>query len=106
MINKDHPVLIDHVAEAASQYPEHEEETVRSFVMQAYRKIAISHVAHVEQFRNYPGLGKKFVNESLRNDEAMTMALLGLVSAEAMFGPSLGAKLGRKMPRQRELVKA
>jgi len=105
-LNQGHPVLLKHIDELSAQYAEADGETIARVVREAYRRMAIAHVAHSEQFKTFPGLTRSDINRKFRSPEALTMALLGLISAEAIAGPELGGRLGRKLHADRRSAAA
>jgi hypothetical protein len=93
LINKDHPVLIEEITHFQSQFPDHFAEDVARDVIEAYGQIAVAKVAHSEHLR---GLLPASAIEEMRTDNALTMALIGLVAEESFIAPKLGGKYGRK----------
>jgi hypothetical protein len=101
-INQDHPVLVKHIDELVAQYSENEAELVTKVVRETYRRLAVAHVAHSEQFKSFPDLTRAEINDKFRSPESLTMALLGLIGPEAIAGPELGGRLGRKLKGERQ----
>lgn len=93
LIATDHPVIEEQVAHWQSQYPPHLEENVRKEVLAVYGEIAVAKVAHSEQLKQL--LPSHEVESSLRSDGALTMALLGLISEDAVISTRIGGKLGK-----------
>ena len=91
--NVDHPVIREEVEHWQSQYPDHHAEGIQQEVLKAYGEIAVAKVAHSEHLKGV--LPTHTVEEQLRSGEAMTMALLGLISEEAVIAPRLG-QFGRR----------
>lgn len=89
----DHPVIEEQVAHWQSQYPPHLEEEVRKEVLAVYGEIAVAKVAHSEQLKRL--LPSPEVESNLRSDGALTMALLGLISEDAVIATRIGGKLGK-----------
>jgi hypothetical protein len=92
-IATDHPVLEEQVAHWQSQYPAHLEEEVRREVLAVYGEIAVAKVAHSEQMKTL--VPSHEVESALRSDAALTTALLGLISEDAVISTRIGGKLGK-----------
>ena len=75
-------------------YPPHQAEKVRDEIMSCYGEVAVAKIAHSEQLKSL--LPARDVEDKLRSDEALTMALLGLFAEEALLNSRLPARLGRK----------
>jgi hypothetical protein len=93
LINMDHPVLQEQIAHWQALYTHHAEEVAQD-VIAVYGEAAVAKVAHSEHLRGV--LSTQAVEEHLRSDEALTMALLGLVTEEATLAARLGGRYGRK----------
>lgn len=93
LIATDHPVIEEQVAHWQSQYPPHFEEQVRNEVHAVYGEIAVAKVAHSEQLKQL--LPPHEIETGLRSDGALTMALLGLISEDAVISTRIGGKLGK-----------
>jgi len=94
LINGDHPVLEEEVRYWQEQFATHQAEEVREEVQRVYGEIAVAKVAHSEHMKTL--LPATTVQNDLRSEAAMTMALLGLIGEEAVLAPRLAAKLGRR----------
>ncbi|MEA2358229.1 MAG: hypothetical protein QOI62_1489 [Solirubrobacteraceae bacterium] len=93
LINIDHPVLDDEIAHWQAQYPDHLADQIGDEVIATYGEIAVAKVAHSEHLKSIMPSSK--VEKELRSEEAMTMALLGLIGEEAVIAPRVGGKFGR-----------
>ena len=93
-INVDHPVLEEEIAYWQSQYPDHLADQVAEEVIGSYGEIAVAKVAHSEHLKSLMPSSK--VENDLRSEEALTMALLGLIGEEAVIAPRVGGKFGRR----------
>lgn len=93
-LNLEHPVLQEEIRYWAPQYPTHLEEDVVKVIKDTYAQMAVATVVHSEALR--PHLERRDVLEQMRSPEALTASLLGLVSAAALIGPTLGGALGRR----------
>jgi hypothetical protein len=91
LINRDHKVLKQHIDELSKKYPEHLGDVVEREVQKVYGEVAVAHIAHSEQMKKLmPAIR---VEDSLRSDESLTMALLGLWQIEAIALARLQGKL-------------
>jgi hypothetical protein len=93
LIATDHPVIEEQVAYWQSQYAPHLEEDVRREVLAVYGEIAVAKVAHSEQLKQM--LPSHEIESNLRSEGALTMALLGLISEDAVISTRVGGKLGK-----------
>jgi hypothetical protein len=91
LINRDHRVLKQHVAEICAKYPEHLGSVIEEELHRVYGEIAVAHVAHSEQMKKL--LPAATVDKDFRSESALTMALLGLWQIEAVALPRLQGKL-------------
>jgi hypothetical protein len=94
LINVDHPVLEEEVAYWQSQYPDHLADDIAKEVIATYGEIAVAKVAHSEHLKSV--LPSSKVENDLRSEAALTMALLGLIGEEAVIAPRIGGKFGRR----------
>jgi hypothetical protein len=94
LINVDHPVLEEEVAYWQSQYPDHLADDIAREVIATYGEIAVAKVAHSEHLKSV--LPSSKVENDLRSEAALTMALLGLIGEEAVIAPRIGGKFGRR----------
>ena len=93
-MNADHPVLRKVVEYHSEQYAPHLYEEIEEKVLQVYVEVAVAKVAHSQFLRRMMNEDEV---EELREPQALTTALLGLISEEAVIGQRLGT-LG---PKQR-----
>jgi hypothetical protein len=94
LINIEHPVLEAEVERWTSMYAPSQAEQVASEVRQAYGELAVAKVAHSEQLAAI--LPRDVIEADLRSGAAMTMALLGLMGADAMLSNRLKFRVGRR----------
>ncbi|HEY2479964.1 MAG TPA: hypothetical protein VGI17_14715 [Solirubrobacterales bacterium] len=94
LINIDHPVMEEEVAYWQSQYGDHLADQVGEEVIATYGEIAVAKVAHSEHLKSI--LPSSAVEQDLRSEAALTMALLGLIGEEAVIAPRIGGKFGRR----------
>jgi hypothetical protein len=90
----DHPVLEEEIAYWQSQYPDHLADQIADEVIATYGEIGVAKVAHSEHLKSLMPSSK--VERELRSEEALTMALLGLIGEEAVIAPRIGGKFGRR----------
>lgn len=93
-LNADHPVIREELLHWAPQYPPHLEDDVKRVIMDTYAQLAVSTIAHTEALRVH--VERREQIDQMRSNEALTAALLGLVGAAAIIGPTLGGVLGRR----------
>lgn len=93
LIATDHPVIEEQVAHWQSQYPPHLGEEVRKEVHAVYGEIAVAKVAHSEQLRQL--MPPHEIESNLRSEGALTLALLGLISEDAVISTRIGGRLGK-----------
>jgi hypothetical protein len=94
MINVEHPVMEEEIAHWQGQYGDHLADQVADEVIATYGEIAVAKVAHSEHLKSI--LPSSTVEDDLRSDAALTMALLGLIGEEAVIAPRIGGKFGRR----------
>jgi hypothetical protein len=95
LINIDSPILEETVKHHQDQYPDVYAEEVSKTVRQVFGEVAACKVAHSQK------LARKVPEEELdrdyRTEQALTVALMGLMAEEALIAQRLG-RLGRKKP--------
>jgi hypothetical protein len=94
LLNVEHPVIQTEIEYWQSQYPDHYAEPIAREVTDIYGEIAVAKVAHSEHLKGL--LPSKMVDDELRSDAALTMALLGLVGEEAVIAPRIGGKFKKR----------
>jgi hypothetical protein len=96
LLNVDHPVIMAQIEHWQAQYPDHYADDIANDVIAVYGEVAVAKVAHSEHLRGV--LPSKTVDDDLRSEAALTMALLGLMAEEAVLGPRIGGKYSKKRP--------
>jgi hypothetical protein len=94
LINIDHEVLRAQIAYWQSKYPDHWADDIEKEVVDAYGQIAVAKVAHSEYLKGL--LPSKTVDDELRSEAALTMALLGLIAEESVIATRIGGKFKRQ----------
>ena len=94
LINRDHPVIKKHVAETQRAFVGDDDVVARE-VVDVYGELAVAHIAHSEQMKGSL-LSERNVNDILRSDGALTMALLGMWQVDAILLPRLSGKLAKR----------
>jgi hypothetical protein len=93
LVNVDSPILQDVVEYHQNQYPDVHAEEVANTVRQVFGEVAACKIAHSQK------LVKKVTEEELnrdyRSEQALTVALMGLMAEESLIAQRLG-KFGRK----------
>lgn len=92
-INVEHPVIAEEILEWQKQYPQAHADVVRIEVTQAYGQVAVAHIAHSEHLRGI--IPSDTIENELRSQYALTMALLGLWPLEGIIRQRLAAKFPR-----------
>jgi len=95
VVNADSPILQEIVEYHQAQYPDVYAEEVGKTVRQVFGEVAACKIAHSQK------LARQVVEEELnlqyRTEQALTIALMGLMAEESLIAQRLG-KLGRKRP--------
>jgi hypothetical protein len=94
LLNVEHPVLCQVIEHWQAQYADHHAESIRLDVIDVYGQVAVSKVAHSEHLKSI--LASHIVEKNLRSEEALTMALLGLMSEDQMIATRIGGKYSKK----------
>jgi hypothetical protein len=95
LLNSEHPVIQNQVEHWQGQYATHLAAEVLEEVKKVYGEVAVAKVAHSEHLRALlPDAAD--VDDKLRTDESLTMALLGLIAEESMIATRVGGKLGTR----------
>jgi hypothetical protein len=94
LINAGHPVLVEAVRHWQELYGDLHADDVREEVLRVYGEVAVAKVAHSEHLKAHLPAHK--IEEELRSEAALTMALLGLISEEAVIGPRLRTRFARR----------
>lgn len=92
-INVEHPVIAEEILEWQKQYPQAHADVVREEVCQAYGQVAVAHIAHSEHLKGI--ITSDTIEQELRSQYSLTMALLGLWPLEAIIRQRLAAKFPR-----------
>jgi hypothetical protein len=93
LVKVDHPVLKAEIEHWQGQYPDHLADQIAGEVVAVYGEMIVAKVAHSEYMKSLMPSSK--VENELRSDAALTMALLGLIGEEAVIAPRVGGKFGR-----------
>jgi len=94
LLNVEHPVIETEIEHWQSQYPDHLAQEIREDVIDVYGQIAVAKVAHSEHLKGI--IPAEIVERDLRSEEALTIALLGLIAEEAVIAPRIGGKYKRR----------
>jgi hypothetical protein len=94
LIVADHPVLMAEIEHWQAQYPDQYAEEIAKDVAAVYGEFAVAKVAHSEYLKGT--IPSKTVDDDLRSEAALTMALLGLIGEEAVIAPRIGGKYRRR----------
>jgi Histidine kinase-, DNA gyrase B-, and HSP90-like ATPase len=95
LINAEAPVLQEVIEYHRAQYPDIYAEEVTKTVQQVFGEVATCKVAHSQKLsRTVP---KEELDREYRSEQALTLALMGLLAEETVIAQRLG-RLGRKKP--------
>jgi len=94
LINQDAEILQAEVQYYQEQYPDHHAETIADTVRSVFGEIAVCKVAHSQKLIGT--VPKEELDSDYRSEQALTVALMGLLAEEAVITQRLAAKLGRK----------
>jgi hypothetical protein len=93
LINIDSPILQEVVEYHQAQYPDVYAEEVAKTVRQVFGEVAACKVAHSQKLTK--NISEEELDRVYRNEQALTLALMGLMAEESVIAQRLG-KLGRK----------
>jgi hypothetical protein len=94
LINAQHPVIEQIVRYWQDQYADHLSDKIEEDVHQIYGEVAVAKIAHSEHLKTI--LASPVIDQQLRTPGALTLALLGLMSEEALIAPRLGGKYAKR----------
>jgi len=95
LLNIDSPILQEVVEYHQAQYPDIYADEVGKIVRQVFGEVAACKVAHSQKLaKNVP---EEQLDSEYRSEQALTIALMGLMAEESLIAQRLG-KLGRKKP--------
>jgi hypothetical protein len=98
-IDKGHLVIRSQIEHWQKQYPAAVGKEVEQLVEEAYEEVAIAKVSHLHALTGSVFSEEK--REEMLSNPALSMALLGLISEDALIAPRTG-KLGTKRRRAEE----
>jgi hypothetical protein len=93
VIYGEHPVLRHIVETYQAQYAPHLADDVRKLIEEVYGQVAVAKIAHSEEMRGL--VDRAVIDEQFRSPEALTMALLGLMSEDCLIRQRL-SKIGKR----------
>ncbi|WP_420455764.1 hypothetical protein [Rubrivirga sp.] len=92
-INLDSGILQEVIEYHQERYPEVLHEEVAGIVKQVFGEVAACKVAHAQRLTKE--IPEQELNKSYRNEEALTIGLMGLIAEEAVISQRVG-RLGKK----------
>jgi hypothetical protein len=95
LINIDSPILQEVVEYHQTQYPDVYADEVAKTVRQVFGEVAACKIAHSQKLAK--NISEEELDRVYRNEQALTVALMGLMAEESVIAQRLG-KLGRKKP--------
>ena len=99
-LDQDHPVIRGQIEYWQAQYPATVAPQIAEIVKQAYEEVAVAKVSHLHALTGTV-LSEDQRDQMLLNP-ALTTAMLGLISEDAVIGPRTG-KLGTKRRRPEDM---
>lgn len=93
LLNVDSNILQEVIEYHQAQYPDVYAEEVASIIRQVFGEVAACKVAHSQKLAK--DVPEEELDRSYRSEQALTVALMGLISEESLIAQRLG-KLGRK----------
>jgi hypothetical protein len=94
VINVDSPIMKEIVSHHQDQYPDVFAEDVEKTIHSVFGEVAACKVAHSQKLIALQ-VPQELVDQEYRNENALTIALMGLMAEESLIAQRLG-KLGRK----------
>ena len=94
LLNVEHPVVASVVAHWQSQYPAHHSEGIARDVQDIYGQVAVAKVAHSEHLKGI--LPSPTIEDELRSEQSLTMALLGLMAEDGLISSRIAGKYRRR----------
>lgn len=92
-INIESKIIVDMIDDHKKNYASHHAEEVANTVIKVFGEVAVAKVAHAQAL-TYE-ISEQEVDERYRSEEALTLALMGLIAEETLISQRLG-RLGRK----------
>jgi hypothetical protein len=86
---RDFSAIVEVKAFWQAQYPDHYADKISEVVEEVYGEAMAGRIAHSERLASDPLWGRSKVDKQLRSTEALTMALLGLVSEDTVISNRL-----------------
>lgn len=93
LINIDSPILTEVIQYHQNDYPEVYSEEVAKIIRQVFGEVAACKIAHSQKLAKH--IAAEQLDAEYRNEQALTIALMGLLAEESLISQRLG-KLGRK----------
>jgi Histidine kinase-, DNA gyrase B-, and HSP90-like ATPase len=94
VIYGEHPVLRHIVETYQRDYAPHLADDVRKVVEDVYGQVAVAKIAHSEGMCGL--VDREVIDKQLRSPEALTMALLGLISEDCLIRQRLSKAIGKR----------
>jgi hypothetical protein len=95
LINVDSPILQEIVEHHQSQYPDVYAEEVATTIRKVFGEVASCKIAHSQKLLTR--VSEQELDQYYRSEQALTVALMGLLAEESLISQRLG-RLGRKKP--------
>ncbi len=95
LLNVDSPILQEVLEYHQAQYPDVMAEEVAKTVRHVFGEIAVCKSSHSQKLAKH--ITEEELDQTYRSEEALTIALMGLMAEESLIAQRLG-KFGRKKP--------
>ena len=92
-INLESPLLEEVVSYHQKNYPPHLAEQVQTIVHQVFGEVSVAKIAHSRKL--IKGMSEEQIDRTYRSEQALTLALMGLMAEESLIAHRL-MKLGRR----------
>ena len=92
-INLESPLIEEVVAYHQKNYPPHLAKDVETIIHQVFGEVAVAKIAHSRKL--IKGMSEEEIDRTYRSEQALTLALMGLMAEESLIAQRL-TKLGRR----------
>ena len=93
-LNHDSPVLLEVVKYHQDRYPDAVAEDVAKVVMDVFGEVAVAKLAHSQKLSRL--ISTEQLDQEYRSEQALTIALMGLIAEESLIVQRLAQDLGRR----------
>ena len=100
VINSQSPVLVEMISYHRDRYSDVHADEVTRIILKTFGELAACKIAHSQKLTKY--ITEQEVDDRFRTEEALTVALMGLLAEDSLISQRL-AKLGPKKVKAAEL---